>query len=420
MMQLLVKKATLLNPNGKFHLKKKDILIKNGCIEKIGDNLESKGSKIIDKKNTYVSAGWLDLFSDFCDPGFEHKEDMTSGSAAAIAGGFTDICLIPNTRPTTSSKSGIEYIKSKSKLVNLHPLGAISKDVEGKDLAEMYDMKMSGAIAFTDGLKPVQNSGLLLKALQYIKSFDGVIIQVPEDTSLAKHGLMHEGEVSTQLGMQGKPGIAESILIQRDISLLQYTDSKIHFTGISTKKSVDLIRQAKKQKLRVSCSVTPYHLLFIDEQLSDYNSMYKVNPPLRTEDDRQALLKGIEDGTIDCISSHHFPQDWDAKQVEFEYAQYGMIGLQTVLPMLLQASKTISIEKWISMLTDKPRAILSLPEIVIAEQTDACITIFNTDEKWMYNEQSNRSKSANSPLFGKSLQGKVLAVVNNKQVAIHE
>lgn len=420
MMQLLVKKATLLNPNGKFHLKKKDILIKNGRIEKIGDNLESKGSKIIDKKNTFVSSGWTDVFSDFCDPGHEYKEDLISGSAAAAAGGFTDVCLIPNTQPITSSKSGIEYIKSKSNLVNLHPLGAVSKNLEGKDLAEMYDMKTSGAIAFTDGLKPVQNSGLLLKALQYIKSFDGVILQVPEDTSLAKHGLMHEGEVSTQLGMQGKPGIAESILIQRDLSLLQYTESKIHFTGISTKKSVDLIRQAKKQKLQVSCSVTPYHLLYTDSQLTNYDSMYKVNPPLRTEDDRQALLKGIEDGTIDCISAHHFPQDWDAKQVEFEYAQYGMIGLQTVLPMLLQTSKTIGIEKWISMLTDKPRAILSLPEIVIAEQADACITIFNTDEKWIYNEQSNRSKSANSPLFGKPIQGKVLAVINNHQVAIHE
>jgi dihydroorotase len=421
MKQLLVKKATFICPGEKFHLKKKDLLITDGRIEKIGDNLElPKKAHLIDQKHTYVSAGWVELFSDFCDPGYEYKEDLASGAAAAAAGGFTDVCLIPNTLPVTQHKAGVDYIRRKSKLVTLHPLGALSNQLQGKDLAEMYDMKLAGAIAFTDGLHSVQSSGLLLKALQYIKSFDGVIIEMPEDISLAKQGLMHEGEVSTRLGMQGKPAIAESILIQRDLQLLQYTDSKIHFSGISTKAGVDLIRQAKKQKLKVSCSVTPYHLLYTDKQLESYNAIYKINPPLRSEIDRQALIKGVEDGTIDCIATHHFPQDWDAKHLEFEYAKAGMIGLQTTLPLLLQVSENISIDRWVSMLTDAPRYILSLPKPKIAAGEMACLTIFSTEKTWTYNAESNLSRSANSPVFDTSLKGKVLAIVNQQQIAIYE
>jgi len=420
MMQLVVKKATILNPSGHYHLKKKDILIKNGIIEKIADSINIKGGKTIDQKNTFVSIGWMELFSDFCDPGHEHKEDLQSGSNAAMAGGFTDVCLIPNTFPELSNKSSVEYIKSKSGLVNLHPLGAVSNKMEGNDLAEMYDMKLAGAVAFSDGIKPVQQAGLLLKALQYVKTFNGVIIQVPEDQSIAKNGLMNEGPVSTQLGIQGKPAIAESIQVQRDLELAQYTGSRIHFTGISTKKSLDLIRQAKKQKVQVTCSVTPYHLLFTDHRLDTYDSMFKVNPPLRNEADRLALIKGVEDGTIDCISTHHFPQDWDAKNVEFEYAKPGMIGLQSTLPLLLQVSDKIPVEKWISLLTEKPRSILGLPVPLIQEKEIACLTIFNTEQTWHFNDKSNKSKSANSPFFNMELKGKVLAVVNNKQLHTNE
>ncbi len=420
MMQLLIKKATILCPSSKFHLKKKDILIKNGIIEKIADSINVKGGTVIDRKNTAVSIGWMDLFSDFCDPGHEYKEDLATGANAAAAGGFTDVCLIPNTLPAITNKSSVDYIKSKSSLVNLHPIGAVSNQLEGKDLAEMYDMKLAGAVAFSDGTKPVQQAGLMLKALQYVNAFNGVIIQVPEDTSIAKNGLMNEGETSTKLGMQGKPGIAESIQIQRDIELLQYTDSCLHFTGISTKKSVELIRQAKKQGLNVTCSVTPYHLLFTDKILETYDSTYKVYPPLRTESDRLALIKGIEDGTIDCITTHHFPQDWDAKHVEFEYAKPGMTGLQTTLPLLLQVSKKISLEKWVSLLTEKPRTILGLTIPEINEGCKACLTIFNTDEKWTLNDKTNQSKSVNSPYFNQELTGKVLAVVNNTQLYTNE
>ncbi len=420
MMQLLIKKATILCPSSKYHLKKKDILIKNGIIEKIADSVNVKGGIVIDKKNTAVSIGWIDLFSDFCDPGHEHKEDLTSGSNAAAAGGYTDVCLIPNTLPSATNKSSVEYSKSKSSLVNLHPIGAVSNQLEGKDLAEMYDMKRAGAVAFSDGIKPVQQAGLMLKALQYVNAFNGVIIQVPEDTSIATNGLMNEGETSTKLGMQGKPGIAESIQLQRDIELLHHTDSCLHITGISTKKSVELIRQAKKQGLTITCSVTPYHLLFTDKALDTYDSIYKVYPPLRTESDRLALIKGIEDGTIDAIATHHFPQNWDAKNVEFEYAKPGMIGLQTTLPMLLQVSNKINLEKWISLVTDKPRTILGLSIPELKEGAKACLTVFNTEEKWTLNDRSNRSKSANSPYFNQELTGKVIAVVNNNQLYTNE
>ena len=419
-MQLLLKKVTIICPTSKHHLKKRDLLIKDGVIEKIAETVDAKANKIIDEKNVFVSVGWMDIFSDFSEPGNEQNEDIQTGTNAALAGGYTDVCLIPNTTPTISSKASIEFIRNKSGIVNLHPIGAISANIEGTNLAEMYDMKKAGAIAFSDGIKPVQQAGLFLKALQYVKAFNGVLIQVPEDISIAQHGLMHEGVMSTQLGLQGKAAIAESLQIQRDLELLSYTESTIHFTGISTKKSVALIKQAKKQGLQVTCSVTPYHLLFTDKALENYDALYKVNPPLRTEDDRQALLKGIEDGTIDCIASHHFPKNWDAKEVEFEYAKNGMIGLQTVLPMLLQLSSTITIEKWISMLTDKPRAIFGLNNLSIQEKQEACLTIFSTDATWKYDAQSNKSKSSNSPYFDQTLQGKILAVINNKEVYIHE
>ncbi len=417
-MQLLLKKVTILSPTSKYHLKKKDILIKNGLIEKIADSINEKVKTVIDEKNVYVSIGFMDLFADFCEPGYEHNDTIATGMKASLAGGFTDVCLLPNTNPIIQNRSTIESIKSKSDLVNLHPLGAVSKNTEGKDLAEMYDMKQGGAIAFTDGKKTIQDAGLLLKALQYIKTFDGVIIEIPENTSISKHGLMHEGIASTKLGMPGKPAISEYIAIQQSLELVSYTNSKIHFTGISTKKSIELIKQAKKQGLQVTCSVTPYHLLYTDADLETYDSLYKVNPPLRTDEDRKALLKAVEDGVVDSIASHHFPQDWDSKTKEFEYAKNGMITLQTMLPSLLKASSKITLEKWISLLTEKPREILSLPMPIIEEKQPACLTVFNPTEKWNFNTTNNESLSANSPLLNSEMIGKIICVINNNQFSM--
>jgi dihydroorotase len=328
--------------------------------------------------------------------------------------------VIPNTRPGTSGKTAVEYLKNRDQLVNIHPIGAVSKNLEGKDLAEMNDMNLAGAMAFSDGRKTVQNSGLFLKALQYVKTFNGTLIEIPEDKEISKNGLMHEGEVSTGIGVQGKASLAEDIHTYRNIELLRYTGSRLHLSGISTRKSIDLIRQAKKQQLNLTCSVTPYHLLYTDRQLENYNSIYKVNPPLRTESDRKALIKAVADGTVDCIASHHSPQQWDDKQVEFEYAENGMLTLQTMLPMLLQLSADIPVEKWVELLTQKPRDIFNLKQTQIAPGAEACITVFNTNATWNYDDANNHSLSQNSPLYGQTLSGKVLGVINNNQYRIYE
>lgn len=423
MTSLLIKKATIVCPASPYHLKKRDILVQNGVIEKIAASIDLKGkkpAKVIDRKDVMVSTGWVDLFADFCDPGQEQKEDLESGQVSAMAGGFTTVCLVPNTQPVIAGKSQVEYLKQKSGLVDILPIGAISKNCEGKDLAEMYDMKLSGAVAFSDGKRPVQNAGLLLKALQYVKTFDGIIIQVPENSSIAPNGLMHEGELSTRMGMQGIPSIAETIQIQRDLELLRYTGSRLHFTGISTKKSVELIRQAKKQGIQVTCSVTPYHLLYTDQDLAGYSSNFKVRPPLRSQEDRQALLKGLQDGTIDCIASHHFPQDWDAKETEFEYAANGMNTLQVVLPMLMKVGNGWQAQDWIPLLTDRPRKLLGLGTPEINEGALANLTIFSPTETWTWNKETNQSKSTNSPFYGTELNGRVLGVIHNKQLYTNE
>ncbi len=420
MTPILIKKATILCEQSPFHLKKKDLLIREGMIEKIADQIPANKAKVIEGKGLYVSVGWMDIFANFCDPGEEFKEDLITGSEAAAQGGFTDVCLIPNTKPSVQHKASIDYIRNKSGIVNLHPIGCLSANLEGKTLAEMYDMRKQGAIAFSDGIKSVQSAGLLLKALQYVKTFDGVVIQVPDDLTISKHGLMHEGINSTQLGLQGKPSIAESMMVQRDIELVRYTESKIHFTGISTKSAIDLIRKAKKEGLQVTCSVSPYHLLFTDDKLASYNTQYKVNPPLRTEVDRKALIKAVEDGTIDCIASHHMPQDWDAKNKEFEYAQDGMIGLQTLWPMLLQVSSSIPIEHWIGMLTNKSREIFGITPRNINVGEKACLTIFNIDQPWEISEKTLKGKSKNTPLLNQTVKGKVVAIVNHQEMYIHE
>ncbi len=419
-MQLLIKNATILAQSQKWDKKKKDILIENGIIQKISDKITEKDALTLDYKNSYVSPGWFDLFADFSDPGYEHKEDIQSGMACAAAGGFTEVCLLPNTNPVTSTKSQVEYLQKYSSLITIHPIGAISKQLEGKDLAEMYDMKQSGALCFSDGYKPIQSAALMLKALQYVKTFGGTLIQIPREASLSQHGLMNEGVNSTLLGMQGIPSIAESILLERDINLLEYTQSKLHITGISSEKSVKLIRNAKKQGAQLTCSVSPFHLMYTDEALLSYNSLYKVNPPFRTEKDRKALIKGVLDGTIDCIASHHQAQDTDAKQTEFAYAQYGMISLQTLWPMLLSSLSELDIESLAALLYYNSRNVagIEVPKIEVGEKAN--LTLFDTHSEWPYHTETNLSKSANSPLLGHTLIGKSLAVINNLQYRIHE
>lgn len=258
-MKILIKQASIVDPSSPFNGQTADIFIENGIITRIGSSLTEKADKEIVVPGLHVSPGWVDVFANFADPGYEFKETLETGTAAAAAGGYTDVFVIPNTNPCIHNKSNVEYIvqKSKSFAVNIHPIGAITKNTEGKELAEMYDMKASGAVAFSDGINSVQSAGLLVKALQYIKPFDGILIQVPDDKSINPHGLMNEGIISTQLGLPGKPAMAEELIVARDIKLTRYADSKLHFTAVSSKKSLEYIKRGKDSGAAVSCSVTP-------------------------------------------------------------------------------------------------------------------------------------------------------------------
>jgi dihydroorotase len=418
-MEIFLRQVKIIDPSSPFHQQTKDILIENGVIKDVGQ-ISNSNAKQINIQDLHVSIGWLDVFANFCDPGFELKETLETGSNAAAAGGYTDVMIVPNTSPVVHNKAGIEYIIQRSKdfVVNLRPIAAITKNTEGKELAEMYDMHQSGAVAFSDGTSPIQSSGLLLKALQYLRAIDKAVIQLPDDKSVNPSGLMNEGIISTQLGLPGKPAVAEELMIARDIELVKYTNSKIHFTGISTAKSVELIKEAKRKGLSVTCSVTPYHLCFTDEDLVDYDANLKVNPPLRSKEDQDALKQALLDGTIDCIATHHLPQDTDHKMVEFEYAHFGMIGLETSFAVIRTYFPELGLEKTIDLLSKKPRSIFDLQTNSINKNSEACLTLFRPDEKWTVGEL--HSKSKNSPFIGKQLTGKPVGIINKDKVFLNQ
>ena len=421
-MQILLKKVSIADAQSPYNGQVKDILVEGDKIVSIANNIDpNENTTVIDEKDAIVSPGWVDCFSNFNDPGFEFKETLSTGTAAAIAGGFTDVFLMPNTQPVIQSKTQVEYIVQQSKILHatLHPLGAITKNIDGKELAEMYDMKASGAIAFSDGLKPVQSSGLLLKALQYVKAFDGVVIQVPIDDSIGKFGLMNEGIVSTQMGLPGIPILGEELMVARDIKLARYTDSRLHFTGISSSKSLEYIKRAKDAGLKITCSVTPYHLFFCDEDVQGYNTDLKVNPPLRTRKEMMLLRNDVVDGTVDCIASHHLPQDWDNKVCEFEYAQYGMIGLQTCYATINHLLPQLGNEQLAKLFSTNARNIFGLPSINIVEGSTASITIFSRNGNTTLTKQSNKSKSINSPFLDMELKGKVFGIINKQHLILN-
>ncbi|ANH81746.1 dihydroorotase [Niabella ginsenosidivorans] len=416
-MNILIKQSRIIDPTSSFNGRTADILIVNGIIQSIGKTISHKGAKIVDGKTLHVSPGWVDLFADFADPGYEYRETLSSGAKAAAAGGFTDVCIVPNTRPALDQKSAIEYILAKAAAlpVTIHPLGAVTKNTEGKELAEIYDMRHSGAMAFTDGTNAIQSSDIMVKALQYIKPFKGVLIQVPDNKDIQPQGLVNEGITATRLGLQAKPAIAEELLIARDIKLAQYADSRLHITGITTAASVKLVKEARQKKTDVTVSVTPAHLFFSEEDLVTYDTHLKLNPPLRTINDRKALQKGIADGTIDCIATHHIPYDTDHKTVEFEYAKYGMIGLQTAYAVLRTALPEISQERWVELLAINPRKILGLPVPSIKEGAPASLTVFAPEQKWELHADAILSKSKNSAFMGKQLIGKPLGIIHNNR-----
>ncbi|MCG9880618.1 MAG: dihydroorotase [Bacteroidia bacterium] len=424
-MKLLISSAEVIDLNSPFHGKICDILVTGGVIEKITVSTKSepilpKGYKLIKAKNQYVMPGLFDMRADFCDPGFEHKETLESGAKVALSGGFTDVALLPSTNPPRDSKIGIDYVKNKSKNlpIHLHPYGCLSKDRNGVDISEMYDMFSAGAVGFTDGNRSVQHSGLLLRALMYNKIFGGLCLVYPEDKFLSEGGKMHEGEMSTSLGLKGVPSLAEELMVHRDIELAKYSQGRLHFSGISSKGSVELIRKAKKQGVAVSADVCFANLCYTDESLKDYDSNFKLVPHIRGKADQKALWEGIQDGTIDAIVSNHQPQDKESKQLEFEYALPGIISLQTMFPVLWQQKpKSVSAEKLVQALSSQPRNILEIAQAEIKENSEANFVLFNPSLQWTY--EFNHSKSENTPLLKTKITGAITHVACKNQLHTH-
>ena len=420
-MTILLKQVLINDPHSSYNGQVLDVLIEGSLIKQIGSHLSNEHATVVQQDGLQISIGWVDCFAHFGDPGFEFNETFASGAAAAAAGGYTRVFTLPNTKPVTDHKSMVEYAVGQSKQlpIQIHPIGAITQKTEGKVLAEMYDMRNSGAVAFSDGLLPVQSAGLLVKALQYVKAFDGVLIQMPIDRSIGNAGLINEGIVSTQLGLPGLPTIAEISLLKRDLDLLKYSDSKIHFTGVSTKESLALISEAKANGLKVTCSVTPYHLFFCDEDVQDYNTYLKVNPPLRSRADMMALREGVINGTVDCIASHHFPQDWDHKICEFEYAAFGMNALESTFCAVNHLMGQLSNQRLVELFSLNARNIFQLPMTHIEENNIAEITIYHREETTQLTKDKIKSKSENNAFVNIALKGKVYGTIQNGHLTIN-
>jgi dihydroorotase len=417
---LIIQSANAFFPNSKFHKEKIDILIEKGeiiNIQKAG-SITRDNAKVISAENMILSPGFFDLNVNFGEPGLETKEDMISGCNAAIAGGFSGIALQPNTNPPLHSRSEIAFIKNlaSQSMVDVYPVGTVSKFRKGENLAELYDMNLSGAIAFSDGNHTIQQSSLMSRALLYSKGFDGLIFSFAEDFSISGNTKMNEGVVSTMLGMKGNPNLAEEIMISRDLFLTEYNEAKIHFSTISTRGGVQLIREAKNKGIKVTCDVAAHHLVLTDESVHSFDSNFKVRPPLRNDSDRLALLEGLKDGTIDAIVSQHTPHEIEFKNVEFEKAEFGIIGLQTVLPLVLKAG--LSLELVIEKLSTNPRKILNLHQPELAIGVKANFILFNPDEIWIFDKHTNRSKANNSPYLNSELKGKVNLLINKNQYYI--
>lgn len=417
MSTFLITSAKLVLPGHIFNQQQVDILIKDGVIADINKSIKVENNvKVIDASGACVAPGFFDLNVNIGEPGYETKEDIVTGTAAAAAGGFTGIAVHPNTNPPIHSRAEVALVvnAAKGNAVDVYPIGAISKKREGNELAELYDMKVTGAIAFSDGNRSVQQAGLMGRALLYSKGFGGLIISFAQDESVAGGNQMNEGVMSTYLGMKGIPNLAESLMVSRDLYLAEYNDAPIHFTTISTAESVELIKKAKAKGLKVTCDVAAHNLVFTDEDVVGFDSNYKVSPPLRAKKDVKALLKGLKDRVIDAVVSQHTPQEVEFKNVEFHIAKNGITGLQTAFPLLLKAG--LDEEQIVEKMALNPRKIVGLEVPKLEKGEKANLVVFDTKEKWVFDETTNKSKSKNNPLFGTELVGKVKLIVNNNQL----
>jgi dihydroorotase len=409
-MKVLLKSAVIVDSRSPLHGKKRDILIENGKITSIATSITEPKAKEIAAKGLSVSPGWTDLRANFCDPGFEFKEDLNSGIQAAKRGGFTSVVIMPSTLPVIDNKSGVEYVlsKAKGKDVRILVAGSLSNKMEGKQMSEMYDMHQSGAVAFTDDKKNV-GTELMMRALDYTRNFGGLVMSFPYDKGVSAHGQMHEGITSVSMGTPGIPGIAEEIRLQRDIELLRYSGGRLHVSLISTAKSVDMIRKAKKEGLNITCAIAAHQLYFLDEDMLGFDTNKKVMPPFRSKDDRKALIAGLKDGTIDAICSDHTPQDVEHKVREFEDASFGISSIETAFCTAFTAlEKHMALEEIVSKFTSGPATVLGMEAATIKEGNVADITVFTTEDNTTFDSSSWKSKSKNSTFIGMELRGKVV------------
>lgn len=418
-MSLLLNSVTVSDTTSKYFNSKVNILIDSkGYVKKISKNkISDKVKKVVDLEGLYISESWFDFNANFCDPGYEYKENLKSGVHVAINSGFLDVLITPNTNPIIQTKADVSYIQEKSlnNFCKIHPSAAISKNFNGKDLNDIIDLHNSGVKAFTNSYSCKESSEMIMNSLLYLNQIDTLLITKPKDRSFSD-GVVNNGYYSNTVGLKGIPRISESIAVERDLSILEYVGGKIHFSGISTKESVSIIRDAKTKKLNVTCDVPIHNLILDDSNVVSFDPNYKVDPPLRTKDDIDALIEGINDGTIDIIASHHEPQDIDTKKCEFEKANFGVISLQTFFSNIVQLSRKIPLENLIKTFSTNPKKILGVETYSVVEGSKASFTVFDPDGSWDYNENSNLSKSINSPWLNWSLKGKVKAVIKDNRI----
>ncbi|MFI1772143.1 dihydroorotase [Thalassobellus citreus] len=417
-MNILIKSATIIDSKSEFHNTTQDLLIENGVITKIASTIKNPNNyQEITLENLHISQGWFDSSVCFGEPGFEERDTIKNGLKTAAISGFTAVAMNANTNPVIDSNSDITFVNAKASnnAVTLLPIGALTVGSKGIDLAELYDMNTAGAVAFSDYQKPISNPNLMKIALQYASNFDGLVYSFPQENKIAGHGVMNEHITSTKLGLKGNPALAEELQIARDLFLLEYTSGKLHIPTISTAKSVELIREAKKKKLNVSCSVAIHNLFFSDDVLSDFNTHFKVLPPLRTKADVDALIEAVKDGTIDMVTSDHNPIDIEHKKIEFDHAAYGTIGLESAFGAL---NSIFTIKKTIELLS-KGKTRFGIESTPINIGNKANISLFNPDTKYTFSKNNIVSKSKNAIFEGETLKGHVYGIIANNKIVLN-
>jgi dihydroorotase len=424
-MKILIKNGHLIDAkskiNGVF-----DLLIEDGIIKEIGHDIDLSNGDVIDATGKLVLPGFVDAHCHLRDPGFEYKEDIESGTRSAARGGFTSIACMPNTNPVIDSEAIVKYIINKAKqdgVVNVFPIGAISKGQKGEELSEIGELKFAGAIAISDDGKPVKSSSLMKKALQYAATFDMTVISHCEEMDLAEDGVMNEGYQSTILGLKGIPSAAEEIMVSRDLILAEYTKTPVHIAHISTELSVDLVRNAKKRGVRVTAETCPHYFSLTEEACENFNTNAKINPPLRTKRDKEAIIEGLKDGTIDIIATDHAPHHIDEKKVEFNLASNGIVGFETALPLaitFLVKPGHLTLEQLVEKMCVNPSKVLSLNKGTLEIGRAADVVIVDAEEENVIDINKFESKSKNSPFQGFKLTGAVYYTIVSGKVVVRE